>query len=449
MQGSEKAEQYYPTYQSKNRDILLLEFEEAQKIANGQAKLYGQLTNILIAVTTLAITFFFDAEENNGNKLWIFAKSHRLFFAVTFVIYGYLLIRYFIELQKQITINARKVVTLRTLLGLDYGNIQLTLPNWRVEGANSPFALKYFNGWLNFKTFPMWVITFSVCCFCYTMLHPYWEINIPICNSCIPFNKYDISLKIHWSIIAFFIALAYMTLFRIGLLDRHENLYLILCKSICQLLNVKTIENFEYIIYRAKLSVIELRRINMEFENMKVILVEIEDKTFYKNNGVSFKAIGRGFASRSLLIRKQFQILQNGGSTITMQLARSLFISTQQNPYKRKFAEIIFAFWINGQFKKNEILDLYISSVRYEKGVIGLTKAAQYFFEKSKNKKLTNEEAFFLIERLSNISSTANKNRINNLLERLSINIDKNMLMRIYSYQIANGLLKEATNAPS
>jgi len=44
-----KAEQYYPTYTFKpeNRDVVLLEFEEAQKIANGQTKVYGQVTNIL------------------------------------------------------------------------------------------------------------------------------------------------------------------------------------------------------------------------------------------------------------------------------------------------------------------------------------------------------------------------------------------------------------------
>lgn len=46
-----KAEQYYPTYTFKpeNRDVVLLGFEEAQKIANGQTKVYGQVTNILLA----------------------------------------------------------------------------------------------------------------------------------------------------------------------------------------------------------------------------------------------------------------------------------------------------------------------------------------------------------------------------------------------------------------
>jgi penicillin-binding protein 1A len=55
-----KAEQYYPTYTFKpeNRDVVLLEFEEAQKIANGQTKVYGQVTNILLAVVTVLIPLF-------------------------------------------------------------------------------------------------------------------------------------------------------------------------------------------------------------------------------------------------------------------------------------------------------------------------------------------------------------------------------------------------------
>lgn len=55
-----KAEQYYPTYvfKAENRDIVLLEFEEAQKIANTQTKVYGQVANVLIAVITILIPFF-------------------------------------------------------------------------------------------------------------------------------------------------------------------------------------------------------------------------------------------------------------------------------------------------------------------------------------------------------------------------------------------------------
>jgi penicillin-binding protein 1A len=49
-----KADQYFPTYKflPESRDALLIEFAEAQKIANSQTKIYGQVANILLAITT-------------------------------------------------------------------------------------------------------------------------------------------------------------------------------------------------------------------------------------------------------------------------------------------------------------------------------------------------------------------------------------------------------------
>lgn len=57
-----KAEQYYPTYVSSQRDILLLEFDEANRIANTQTKIYGQVASVLIATVTIIIPLFFSSE---------------------------------------------------------------------------------------------------------------------------------------------------------------------------------------------------------------------------------------------------------------------------------------------------------------------------------------------------------------------------------------------------
>jgi penicillin-binding protein 1A len=64
-----KAEQYYPTYNfiPENRDVVLLEFDEAQKIANGQTKVYGQVTNILLAVVTVLIPLFFNQDKETDH----------------------------------------------------------------------------------------------------------------------------------------------------------------------------------------------------------------------------------------------------------------------------------------------------------------------------------------------------------------------------------------------
>lgn len=428
-----KAEQYYPTYKSEHRDVLLIEFKEAQKIANGQTKVYGQVTNILLAIVTISFTFFLNQDENKSFNALEFVFSNSLLFASILFVFGAMLLRYFVDLQKQITINARKVVTLRTLLGLDYGNIQLTLPNWRVEGATNPFVIKYFNGWLNFKSMPFWLLAISI--------NTIWWLTtrdrIPIFFT---FLGYQIGINWFWGNVI--ITLTYLFLFRRNLYDRHETTFLHFVKVLSSIFRIDLVNNFEYIIYRAKLSYIELDRLEVEYEKLSLILIDIEDKDYHSNIGISFKSLVRGILSRFKILRKKFGYIEHGGSTITMQLARSLFIPSNQNKYFRKVIELLLSLWLNKQFTKGEILQLYIASVRYEKGVLGLSNAVKYFFGDLKNKELTNEEAFFLVERLSNITSTVIWNRIEHLVIRTEIAIDKNKLKLIYNEQIDSGRLK-------
>jgi len=212
-----KAEQYYPTYKAEHRDVLLLEFDEAQKIANGQNKVYGQVTNILLAISTFAFTLILNqGTEKTGELLKVFFSNSLIFCFILFL-FGGILLRYFVDLQKQITINARKVVTLRTLLGLDYGYIHLTLPNWRVEGATNPFAIKYFNGWLNFKTMPFWLVTVTV--------NFVWLVTTIDYNAFI-FKILNHTITIPWFVGNIIITLSYLFIFRRNLNDRHETIYL-------------------------------------------------------------------------------------------------------------------------------------------------------------------------------------------------------------------------------
>lgn len=427
-----KAEQYYPTYRAKNRDVLLIEFEEAQKIANGQTKIYGQVTNILLAIATFAFTFLFNVENKNKVSDFSFVYSNSLIFTLILFIFGAILLRYFVDLQKQITINARKVVTLRTMLGIDYGHIQLTLPNWRVEGATNPFVIKYFNGWLVFKSMPFWVLTIT--------MNVIWWLTAYDTNSVL-FYFGNLVFILKWYLGNIIITLIYLYVFRINLNDRHETTYLHFVKFLSSICRVKLVDNFEYIIYRAKLSFIELDRLKVNYEKLKSILVDIEDKSFYTNSGISFKSLFRAGLSRFKFFRTRYGFIQNGGSTITMQLSRSLFIISRQKKYLRKLFEILLSLWLNNQFKKDDILKFYIGSVRYEKGILGLSNAIKYFFGDLKQKILTEEEAFFLIERLSNISSKVNWKRIDYLKSRTKIGIDSEKLNAIYFNLIECGLL--------
>ncbi|NQU52639.1 MAG: penicillin-binding protein 1A, partial [Bacteroidetes bacterium] len=111
-------QQYYPTYNYKERDVVLAEFEEAQKIANTQSKLYGQLANFLIAFVTIGITFLIKSSEKINNEAIIIVKQNVIILDISIGIIALVILRYFIELQRTIVINSRKVITLRRMLGL-------------------------------------------------------------------------------------------------------------------------------------------------------------------------------------------------------------------------------------------------------------------------------------------------------------------------------------------
>ena len=160
----------------------------------------------------------------------------------------------------------------------------------------------------------------------------------------------------------------------------------------------------------------------------------VEDKRFYKHYGIDIKSIFRSILSLSSNFRRKNGFLKSGGSTITMQLCRTLFIPSNQNILFRKIIEILLSFWIEKQFSKKEILSFYLTSVRYEKGKNGIISASKYFFPKKSKKEFSNEEAFFLIERLSNVSSTYRINRIKSIFDRVSdeIELSYNTLTDLY-----------------
>lgn len=424
-----KAEQYYPTYVSSQRDILLLEFDEANRIANTQTKIYGQVASVLIATVTIIIPLFFNSE---GSEVARSINKNGILFSAIIFVFGALVLRYFVDLQKQITINARKVVTLRILLGLDYGSIHLTLPNWRVEGATNPFAIKYFNGWLSFKSSPFWVLTIGI--------NTIWLLSIQKMEPIALYGDYFFNLKFGCILITVF----YLYIFRTNLNDRHETNWLNITKLISKwILWVKLIPDFEYVLYRAKLAYIEMDRLEVDYREMKKILVGIEDRTFYDNNGVSFNSLFRGALSRFKYFRKKHGYIESGGSTITMQLARTLFIITTKNKFRRKATEIFLSYWLSKQFTKEEIIKLHISSVRFERKVLGLSSAIKYFFDVPvKGKKLSREECFFLTERLSNISSTIKWQRVQYLASRVSPALDFQKIKDLYDKQVKLGKLQ-------
>ena len=105
--------------------------------------------------------------------------------------------------------------------------------------------------------------------------------------------------------------------------------------------------------------------------------VAIEDRRFYEHNGVD--PIGM---SRALLRDVTGGGGIEGGSTLTQQLAKNLFL-TQERTLSRKIQEAILAFWLERRYSKDQILELYLNRVYFGSGAYGVEAAAQKYFGKS------------------------------------------------------------------
>ena len=104
--------------------------------------------------------------------------------------------------------------------------------------------------------------------------------------------------------------------------------------------------------------------------------IAIEDRRFYSHYGIDPLGIGRAL-SANLLHRSVSQ----GGSTLTQQLAKNLFL-TQERTMARKLQEMELALWLEHTHSKDEILELYLNRVYFGSGAYGVEAAAQRYFGK-------------------------------------------------------------------
>jgi penicillin-binding protein 1A len=105
--------------------------------------------------------------------------------------------------------------------------------------------------------------------------------------------------------------------------------------------------------------------------------VAIEDRRFYSHWGIDPVGIGRAMV-RNLSGRGVMQ----GGSTLTQQLAKNLFL-TPDRTASRKIQEAILALWLEQTYTKDQILELYLNRVYFGSGAYGVEAAAQKYFGKS------------------------------------------------------------------
>ena len=134
--------------------------------------------------------------------------------------------------------------------------------------------------------------------------------------------------------------------------------------------------------------------------------IAIEDRRFYSHVGVDPFGLARA-AVANLLRRGVAQ----GGSTITQQLAKNLFL-TQNRTLWRKMQELVLALWLEHKFSKAEILELYLNRVYFGSGAYGVEAAAQRYFGKSARQVKVAEAAMLagLVKSPSRLAPSRNPN---------------------------------------
>jgi monofunctional glycosyltransferase len=111
--------------------------------------------------------------------------------------------------------------------------------------------------------------------------------------------------------------------------------------------------------------------------NAKRAVMSAEDTGFADHDGIEWEAI-----ERALRANAQSGSIRFGGSTITMQLAKNLFLSSDRS-YLRKAQEIAIALLIDAVMDKPRILELYLNVAEWGVGVFGIEAAAQHYFGRS------------------------------------------------------------------
>ena len=134
--------------------------------------------------------------------------------------------------------------------------------------------------------------------------------------------------------------------------------------------------------------------------------VAIEDRRFYEHYGVDPYGIARAFVANVL-----HRGVAQGGSTITQQLAKNLFL-TQERTIHRKLQEMLLALWLERKFSKTQILELYLNRVYFGSGAYGIEQASQRYFGKPARNMSLPEAALLagLVKSPSRLAPTRNYN---------------------------------------
>ena len=123
-------------------------------------------------------------------------------------------------------------------------------------------------------------------------------------------------------------------------------------------------------------------------EIAKQLFIYSEDEGFYQHIGFDVSAI-----ARALIANTSEQSIQQGGSTITQQLVRMRYLTTDKT-YERKLMELFYAYEIEKTYSKDEIFEMYLNEMYFSNQVYGIGAAASYYFNRPLSKLSIAEIAF-------------------------------------------------------
>jgi penicillin-binding protein 1A len=167
--------------------------------------------------------------------------------------------------------------------------------------------------------------------------------------------------------------------------------YLLYTRVLSTLPDTTTLQNAEYqtplnIYSKEKLLIAQFggnKRIPLTIEEVPQPLIDAflsaEDDNFFEHSGVDYKGLIRATVQLALTGKKR-----QGGSTITMQVARNFFL-TNEKTYGRKFKEIFLALKLEREYPKSKILELYLNQIYMGHSAYGVVAAAQTYYGKALN----------------------------------------------------------------
>ena len=168
-------------------------------------------------------------------------------------------------------------------------------------------------------------------------------------------------------------------------------------------------------------------------------IISVEDKRFYKHNGIDVIAI-----CRAAINDIKAMSFVEGGSTITQQLAKNMYF-TQEKKIERKIAEVFMAWEIEDKYSKEEIFELYVNTIYFGDGYYTVKDACHGYFNKEVNE-MTDSECI-LLAGIPNAPSAYSPTKNPDLAKQRQRQVIEKMIENGYlTQEEANKILEELKN---